>query len=132
MRCVLFTYLCLLSAMVPQTAIAQSYQQYSDGLFAVNAKQVLDRDQRIAFEVCAQLMRQERVEPLEIRLNLWGTSGRFVTQLSLILYPEHSASICQRIQLPPEVRDLGRWEVARFRVLRDRAPLRAGRLNGAG
>lgn len=132
MRCALFTYLCLLSAMVPQTATAQSYQQYSDGLIAVKAKQVLDQDQRIAIEVCAQLMRQEKVRPLEIRLNLWGASGRFVMQLSSVLYPELARPVCQRIQLPPEVRDLGRWEIARFHVLREQAPLRAGRLNDAG
>jgi hypothetical protein len=80
MRRALFMWLCLLSAMVPQTAIAQSYQQYSDGLIAVKAKKVSDRDQRIAIEVCAQIMRQEKVWPLEIHLNLWGTSGQLVKQ----------------------------------------------------
>jgi hypothetical protein len=123
--------LCVLAAVAPHAA-AQSYQQFSDGLVAVKAKQVLDQDQRIAIDVCAQLMRQEKVRPLEIRLNLWGTSGRFVMQLSSVLYPELSSPVCQRIQLPPEVRDLGRWEIARFHVLREQAPLRAGRLNDAG
>jgi hypothetical protein len=78
-----FLSLCVLAAIAPHAA-AQSYQQYSDGLVAVKAKQVLDQDQRIAIDVCAQLMRQEKVRPLEIRLNLWGTSGRFVMQLSSV------------------------------------------------
>ena len=128
---VAFLSLCILAAIAPHAA-GQSYQQYSDGLVSVKAKQVLDRDQRVAFDVCAQLMRQEKVGPLEIRLNLWGASGRFVTQLSSVLYPELSSPVCQRIPLPPEVRDFGRWEIARFHFLREQAPLRAGRLNNAG
>jgi hypothetical protein len=128
---VVFLSLCILVAVAPHAA-GQSYQQYSDGLVSVKAKQVLDQDQRIAIDVCAQLMRQEKVGPLEIRVNLWGASGRFVTQLSSVLYPELSASACQRIQVPPEVKDLGRWEIARFHFLREQTPLRAGRLNDAG
>jgi hypothetical protein len=126
-----FLSLCILVAVAPHAA-GQSYQQHSDGLVSVKAKQVLDQDQRIAIDVCAQLLRQEKVRPLEIRLNLWGTSGRFVTQLSSVVYPELSASVCQRIQLPPEVGDFGRWEIARFHFLREQTPLRAGRLNNAG
>ena len=126
-----FLSLCVLAAVAPHAA-GQSYQQYSDGLVSVKAKQVLDQGQRVAFDVCAQLMRQKDVGPLQIRLNLWGTSGEFVTQLSSVLYPELSVAVCQRIQLPPEVRDLGRWEIARFHFLREQTPHRAGRFNNAG
>jgi len=128
---VAFLSLCIVAAFAPHAA-GQSYQQYSDGLVSVKAKQVLDRDQRIAIDVCAQLTRQEKVRPLEIRLNLWGPSGRFMMQLSSTLYPELSSPVCQRIQLPLEVRDLGRWEIARFHFLREQTPHRAGRLNNAG
>lgn len=124
--------LCVLTAVTPGTALAQSYQQYSDGLVSVTAKKVLEPDQRIAFEVCAQLMRQENVGPLQIRLNLWGASGGFVRQLSLVLQPEVSTPVCQRIQVPPETMDVGRWEVARFHFLREQTPHRAGRFNNAG
>jgi len=126
---VAFLSLCILAAIAPHAA-GQSYQQYSDGLVSVKAKQVWDQDQRVAIDVCAQLTRQEKVRPLEIRLNLWGPSGRFMMQLSSTLYPELSSPACHRIQLPPEVRDLGRWEIARFH-LREQVPLRAGRLNDA-
>ena len=126
-----FLSLCVLVVLAPHAA-GQSYQQYSDGLVSVKAKQVMDRDQRVAFDVCAQLMRQEKVGPLQIRLNLWGGSGEFVTQLSSVLYPELSSPVCQRVQLPPEVRDLGRWEIARFHFLREQTPQRAGRFNNAG
>ena len=128
---VAFLSLCILAAIAPHAA-GQSYQQYSDGLVSVKAKQVWDQDQRVAIDVCAQLTRQEKVRPLEIRLNLWGPSGRFMKQLSSTLYPELSSPVCRRIQLPPEVRDFGRWEIARFQVLREQAPLRAGRLNNPG
>jgi len=128
---VVFLSLCILAAVASHAA-GQSYQQYSDGLVSVKAKQVLDRNQRVTFDVCAQLMRQEKVGPLQIRLNLWGRSGEFVTQLSSVLYPEFSSPVCQRVQLPPEIRDLGRWEIARFHFLREQTPQRAGRFNNAG
>ena len=128
---VAFLSLCILAAIAPHAA-GQSYQQYSDGLVSVKAKQVWDQDQRVAIDVCAQLTRQEKVRPLEIRLNLWGPSGRFMMQLSSTLYPEFSSPVCQRIQLPPEVRDFGRWEIARFHFLREQIPHRAGRFNNAG
>lgn len=123
--------MCILAVVAPHAA-AESYQQYSDGLVSVKAMRVLDQNQRIAFDVCAQLMRQENVGPLQIRLNLWGASGEFVKQLSSVLHPERSTSVCQRIQLPPEVREVGRWEIARFRFLREQTPYRAGRFNNAG
>ena len=126
-----FLSLCVLAVLASHAA-GQSYQQYSDGLVSVKAKQVLDQQQRIVFDVCAQLMRQEKVGPLQVRLTLWGGSGEFVTQVSSVLYPELSNPVCQRIQLPPEVRDLGRWEIARFHFLRERTPHRAGRFNNAG
>jgi len=127
-----FMCLCILVAVAPQAVQAESYQQYSDGLVSVTAKKVLGPDQRIAFDVCAQLMRQEKVGPLQIRLNLWGASGGFVRQLSSVLQPELSTPVCQRIQVPLEARNVGRWEVARFQFLREQTPHRAGRFNNAG
>ena len=53
---------CVLTVLAPQAALAQSYQQYSDGLVSVTVKRVLETEQRIAFDVCAQLMRQEKVD----------------------------------------------------------------------
>ena len=131
MRVVLLS-LCVLAAMAPQVALAQSYQKYNDGLVSVTARKVVDQDQLIAFDVCAQLMRQENVGPLQIRLNLWGASGGFVKQLSSVVSPELSTPVCQRITLPPDVRNLGRWEIARFHFLREQTLHRAGRLNNAG
>jgi hypothetical protein len=124
--------LCALAVALPQAALAQSYQQYSDGLVSVQAKRLVDSDRRTAFDVCAQLMRQERVGPLRIRLNLWETSGGFMRQVALVLHPELPGPTCQRIQLPPEVRDFGRWEIARFRFLPDPTPRQAGRFNNNG
>lgn len=128
----LFVCLCVLAAVAPQAVQAETYQQYSDGLVSVTAKKVLEPDQRIAFEVCAQLMRHEKVGPLQIRLNLWGASGGFVRQLSYVVRPELSAPVCQRIQVPPDAGNIGRWEVARFQFLREETPHRAGRFNNAG
>ena len=129
---VVFLSMCVLAAVVPQATFAQSYQQYNDGLVSVTAKKILHQDQLIAFDVCAQLVREENVGPLQIRLNLWGKSGGFVKQLSSVLSPELSTLVCQRITLPPDVGNLGRWEIARFQFLREQTPHRAGRLNNAG
>jgi hypothetical protein len=128
----LFVCLCVLVAVAPQAVRAESFQQYSDGLVSVTAKKVLGSDQRIAFEVCAQLMRKENVGPLQVRLNLWGTTGAFVRQLSSVVHPELSAPACQRIQVPVDVGTVGRWEVARFQFLREQTPHRAGRIHQAG
>ncbi len=122
---------CVLAAVAPQAVQAESYQQFSDGLVSVTAKKVLEPDQRIAFEVCAKLMRSETVGPLQIRLNLWG-SGGFVRQLSSVVYPEFATPVCQRIQAPADVGNIGRWEVARFQFLPGYTPHRAGRFNQAG
>ncbi len=124
--------LCALFAVAPQAALAQSYQQYNDGLVSVTVKRLVDADQRDAFDVCAQLMRHENVGPLQIRLNLWETSGGFLRQLSLLLHPDLSAPTCRRIQLPSDVRGFGRWEIARFRFLPEPALRQAGRSNSAG
>jgi len=132
MRRALFMCLCVLAAVAPQAAFAESHQQYSDGLVSVTAKKVLEPDQRIAIDVCAQLMRQEKVGPLQIRLNLWGPSGGFVRQLSSVLHPELSTPVCQRIQVPLEARDVGRWEIARFHFRREQTPDRVGRFHTAG
>jgi len=126
-----FMCCCVLLAVAPQAARAQSYQQYSDGLVSVTAKKVVD-PQGVAFDVCAQLMRQERVGALQVRLNLWKASGGLVRQLSSVLHPEIAIPVCQRIQVPPETGYFGRWEVARFHFLREHAPHRAGRLANAG
>lgn len=127
-----FICLCVLVAVAPQAVRAESYQQYSDGLVSVTAKKVLGPDQRIVFEVCAQLIRPEAVGPLQIRLNLWSASGGFVRQLSSVVHPELSAPVCQRIQVPVDVGNVGRWEVARFQFLHEQTPHRAGRFNQAG
>jgi hypothetical protein len=127
---VVFLSLCILVAVGPYAA-GQSYQQYSDGLVSVTAKKVLDQDHLVAFDICAQLMRQENMGPLQIRLNLWGASGEFVRQLSSVLTPEISTPVCQRITLPPDVRNLGRWEIARFHFLREQTPRIAGRSSNA-
>ena len=130
MRRGVFLCVCFLSLLAPQAARAQSYQQYSDGLVAVTAKKVVDT-QGIAFDVCAQLMRQERVGALQVRLNLWKASGGLVRQLSSVLHPESATPVCRRIQVPPETGYFGRWEVARFHFLREHAPYRTGRLANA-
>ena len=131
MRRVISIGLCVLFAVAPLAALAQSYQQYNDGLVSVTVKKIVDSDQRAGFRVCAQLMRQENVGPLQIRLNLWGTSGGVMRQLALVLHPDLSAPTCQRIQLPPDVKDFGRWEIARFRFLPEPPLRQAGRSNNA-
>jgi len=131
MKRAVFMFLCVLSAVAPRAAFAQSYQQYNDGLVAVTAKKVLESDQRVAFDVCAQLMRQEDVGPLHIRLNLWKAAGGFLRQLSSVLQPDIGTPVCQRIQVPQETEHFGRWEVAGFHFLREYAPHRAGRLDSA-
>jgi hypothetical protein len=78
---------CVVAAVAPQTA-AQGYQQYSDGSVSVQAREVADQDQRIGFEVCARLLRQEMACPLEVRLNFWEASCRFLAQTSSVLRPE--------------------------------------------
>ncbi len=132
MRRVVFICTCILAAVVPQAAHAESYQQYSDGLVSVTAKKVVEPDQRIAFEVCAQLMRPETVGPLQVRVNIWGVAGGFVRQLSSVVHPRLSAPACQRIEIPGDVGNFGRWEVARFQFLREQTPHRAGRFDQAG
>jgi len=112
--------LCVIAAVSSQ-ATAQSYQQYSDGSVSVQARKVVDQDQRIGFEVCARLLRQEMACPLEVRLNFWEASGRFLAQTSSVLRPELSAPICQSIPLPEEARAMSRWEIARFRCQRQGA-----------
>lgn len=123
--------LCALAAALPQAVLAQSYQQYSDGLVSVTAKKVVD-SQGLAFDVCAQIKRQERVGALQVRLNLWKASGGFVRQLSLVLHPESATPVCRRIQVPQETGDFGRWEVARFHFLSEHAPHRAVHPDNAG
>jgi len=61
-----------LFGVLPSVALGQSYQHASDGLVAVHAKKIVGEDHRIGFDVCAQLMRQEEVGPLEVRLNFWA------------------------------------------------------------
>lgn len=124
--------LCVLAVIAPGAVQAEVYQQYSDGLVSVTVKKVGLPDQVAAFEVCAQLMRKENVGPLQVRLNLWGTTGAFVRQLSSVVHPELSAPACQRIQVPVDVGTVGRWEVARFQFLREQTPHRAGRIHQAG
>lgn len=96
-------------------AAAQGYQRYSDGLFSVGARKVVAQDRRIGFEVCAQMVKQEIGCPLEVRLNFWGPSGRFLSQTSSVLRIDSSAAVCQTILLPEEAQDMVRWEIARFR-----------------
>jgi hypothetical protein len=112
--------LCVVVAIAPQAA-AQSYQEYSDGSVSVRTRKVVDQDQRIGFEVCARLLRQEMACPLEVRLNFWEASGRFLAQASSVLRPEFSAPICQSIPLPEEAKAMSRWEIARFRCQRQGA-----------
>lgn len=131
MRRALVACFCVLGAVAPPPVRAESYQQYSDGLVSVTAKKVVEPGQGIAFEVCAQLMRQEKIGPLQIRLNLWGT-GALLGQLSSVLQPELSTPVCQRIQVPQEIEGIGRWEVARFHFLPAQTPHRASRRSHAG
>jgi hypothetical protein len=72
--------------------------------------------------VCAQLMRQEEVGPLEVRLNFWGTSGGILAHASSVLRPESAAPVCQRILLPARARGYGRWEISRLRFQRNSMP----------
>src|SRR5512143_1215850 len=101
--------LCAVVGVLPQAA-AQSYQQYSDGSVTVQAKKVVDQDRRIGFEVCARLLRKEMACPLEVHLNFWEASGRFLAQTSSVLHPEFSAAICQSILLPEEAKGMSRCE----------------------
>jgi hypothetical protein len=117
---VVLLFFCVVAA-VSSRAAAQSYQQYSDGSVSVQVRKVVDQDQRIGFEVCARLLRQEMACPLEVRLNFWEVSGRFLVQTSSVLHPELSAPICQSIPLPEEARAMSRWEIARFRCQRQGA-----------
>jgi hypothetical protein len=115
MQCILFVCACLLAATMPQAAGAQSYQQYSDGLVVVTAKKVADPEGPIAFDVCAQLIRQEKVSPLEIHLNFWRATGGIMAQASAVVLPELSAPRCQRVALEGNAAELRRWEISRFR-----------------
>ena len=110
--------LCVLAALAPQAALAQSYQQYSDGLVSVTAKRVLDAERGIAFDVCAQLLRQETVGPVEIHLNFWRATGGILGQASSVLLPEMSAPRCQRVALEGNAAQLQRWEISRLRYQR--------------
>ncbi len=105
--------------VLPSLALAQSYQHTSDGLVAVHVKKIVTEDRSTGFDVCAQLMRQEEVAPLEVRLNFWGTSGGLLAQTSSSLHPEYSVPACQRIALPAAARGFGRWEVSRLHFRRD-------------
>jgi hypothetical protein len=111
-----------LLGVLPSVALGQSYQHASDGLVAVHAKKIVGEDHRIGFDVCAQLMRQEEVGPLEVRLNFWGTSGGILAQASSVLRPESAAPVCQRILLPARARGYGRWEISRLRFQRNSIP----------
>jgi hypothetical protein len=104
-----------LLGLFPSVALAQSYQHSSDGLVVIHVKKVVEADRSIGFDVCAQLVRQEQVGPLEVRLNFWGTPGGMLAQTSSILRPEPSAPVCQRALLPARARNYGRWEISRFR-----------------
>jgi hypothetical protein len=117
--------------MTPGVAFAQNYQQHSDGLIAVTAKRIAEAGQQTVFEVCAQLVREGDAMPLDVRINLWGHSGGFLTQLSTVVRPGLSRPACQRIPLPPNIRGLRRWEIARFQFLREPIPHRAGGPNSA-
>lgn len=118
--------LALLGAL-PSLALAQSYQHSSDGLVTVHVKQVVAADQSVGFEVCAQLLRQEQVGPLEVRLNFWGTSGGMLAHASSLLHPETAAPVCRRVLLPARARNFGRWEISRFRFQPNPMPQVAGR-----
>ena len=109
---------CVLTVLAPQAALAQSYQQYSDGLVSVTVKRVLETEQRIAFDVCAQLMRQEKVGPVEIHLNFWRATGGILGQASAVMLPEMSAPRCQRVALEGNAAHLQRWEISRLRYQR--------------
>jgi len=117
MRVVLLS-LCVLAAMAPQVALAQSYQKYNDGLVSVTAKKVLEAEQGIAFDVCAQLIRQEKVSPVEIHLNFWRATGGILGQASAVMLPEMSAPRCQRVALEGNAAQLQRWEISRLRYQR--------------
>ena len=108
----------VLTAAAPQVAIAQSYQQCSDGLVSVTVKKVVEPERGIAFDVCAHLIRQEKVSPVEIRLNLWRATGGILAQASSVVLPEFSAPRCQRVTLEGNVAELRRWEVSRLRYQR--------------
>lgn len=114
----LFLFLCVLVAVAPQAALAQSYQQCSDGLISVTAKKVLEAEQGIAFDVCAQLIRQEKVSPVEIHLNFWRATGGILGQASSVMLPEFSAPRCQRVALEGNAAELRRWEISRLRYQR--------------
>jgi hypothetical protein len=100
---------------------AQSYQRHSDGLVSVQARKVVDEAQQTSFRVCVQLVRPERVCPVEIRLNFRDASGRLLGQASPVLAPELPAPACTTIDLPAGATDMSRWEIARFRCHRPQA-----------
>jgi hypothetical protein len=84
----------------------------------VHARKVPDQGQRIGFEVCAQLLRKEKVCPVEVRLSFWEASGRLLAQVSSVLRPASSAPACRWIALPEHAKDMSRWEISRFRCQR--------------
>lgn len=131
MGCALLLWPCVLGVVTPYKALAQSYQRYSDGLVSVQARKVADEDQRIGFEVCAQMLRQEKVCPLEIRLSFWEASGRLLAQAASVLRPEPSVPACHRIVLPDEAKDMSRWEISRFRCQRQSVRERPMEENGS-
>jgi hypothetical protein len=122
----LLVVLALFGAL-PSLALAQSYQDSNDGLVAVHVKKVLHADQSVAFDVCAQLLRQEKMGPLEVRLNYWKASGGMLAQASSVLRPASDAPVCQRILLPARARGYERWEISRLRFLPNPTPLTAAR-----
>jgi hypothetical protein len=126
-----FVSLALLGAL-PSLALAQSYQHSSDGLVAVHVNKVIEADQSVGFDVCAQLVRQEKVGPLEVHLNFWGTPGGILAQASSVLRPESAAPVCQRISLPARAGGYGRWEISRFRFQTNPMPQVAARPDQKG
>jgi hypothetical protein len=118
MRRALVACLFVLGAVAPQAAPAQSYQQYSDGLVSVTVKKIVEPGQGIAFDVCAQLIRQEKVNPVEIHLNVWRATGGILAQASSVMLPEWSTLRCQRVALEGNASELQRWEISRLRYRR--------------
>jgi hypothetical protein len=132
-RCALFCLILVATLVaVAPAGSAQSYQRHSDGLVSVHARKVVDEAQQISFLVCAQLVRPDRVCPVEIRLNFRDASGRLLGQASPILAPELRAPACKTIDLPAGATDMSRWEIARFRCYRPEVDGTRGFLPPAG
>lgn len=104
--------------LLPAPTAAQRYQRASDGLVAVHVRRIVEAERPIGFTVCAQLMRQEQVTALEVRLNFWGKAGGILAQASSILRPGVSAPVCRQIPVPQGAKEFERWEISRFRIQR--------------